>query len=69
MVRARSPEGSILAWWKVQRIPEVVVRVFRDRVMIGVRWGETVRLAIADPENLIGDDGACDVFSQPDSSA
>ena len=64
VIWVRSPERSILDSWRVQRIPGVVVRIYRHRVKIRVRLDETERLAIVDPENLSDDDGTDDPRSQ-----
>ncbi len=58
----RCPEHSILDGWRVQRIPGVVVRIYRRRVKISIRLDETERLVIVDPENLIGDDENGELF-------
>ena len=69
VIWARSPERSILDGWRVQRIPGVVVRIYRHRVKISIRSDETERLTIVDPDNLFTDDGTGDIFFEPDSSA
>lgn len=56
VIWVRSPGRSILEAWKVEQVPGVVVGVCRHRVKISVRFGESEKLAIVDPENLIGDD-------------
>jgi len=45
------------------------VQVCRRRVGIRLRLGGIDKLAMVDPENLIGDDGNGEPFSQPDNSA
>jgi hypothetical protein len=69
VIWVRSPGRSILEAWKVERIPGVVVSICRRRVKITVRLGETEKLAIVDPENLIGDDGNGELFPRKDESA
>ena len=68
VIWVRSPGRSILEAWKVERIPGVVVCVCRHRIKITVRSGGRDRLAIVDPENLIGDDGNCEPCSQLDKT-
>jgi hypothetical protein len=69
VIWVRSPERSILDGWKVQRVPGVVVRIYRHRVEIRIRSGERERLAIVDPENLISNDRTGETCSEPGSSA
>jgi hypothetical protein len=69
VVWVRSPGRPILEAWKVERVPGVVVGVCRHRVKISLQLGEAEKLAIVDPENLIGDDGNGEFFLRPDNSA
>ena len=69
VIWVRSPGRSILEAWKVEQVPGVVVGVCRHRVKISVQLGEAEKLAIVDPENLIGDDADGELFSQRDNSA
>ena len=68
VIWVRSPERSILEAWKVERVPGIVVRLCRRRVGIRVQLDGIDKLAIVDPENLIGDDGNDEGISQLDNS-
>ena len=69
VIWVRSPGRSILEAWKVEQVPGVVVGVCRHRVKISVQLGEAEKLAIVDPENLIGDDADGELFSRLGNSA
>jgi hypothetical protein len=68
IVWLRSPGRSILEAWKVERIAGVVVGVCRRRVKVLVRLGQTTKLVIVDPDNLICDDEDGGTVSRPDDS-
>jgi hypothetical protein len=69
VIWVRSPGRSILEAWRVQRVPGVVVGICRQRVKISIGRGETEKLVIVDPENLIGDDETVEFVSRLDDSA
>ena len=68
VIWVRSPGRSILDAWKIERVSGVVVKVCRHRVKISAQLGAAEKLAIVDPENLIGDDGNDEGISQLDNS-
>ena len=48
-----SPGRSILSGWRIQKIPGVITRVCRQRIMIRVRLAGCERLVIVDPDNVL----------------
>lgn len=50
-----SPGRSILAGWRVQHIPAIVVSICRRRVRIRILHG-VGKIVSVEPENLIGEE-------------
>jgi hypothetical protein len=49
----RSPGRSFLTGWRVERIPGIVLRVCRERVIITVRLGARDKVVMVNPENVV----------------
>jgi hypothetical protein len=65
----RSPGRSFLTGWRVERVPGVVTRVCRRRVMLRVRLASTEKLVIVNPENLISEEESSDSLLRTDGDA
>ena len=55
----RSPGRSILAGWRVEAIPGIIVRVCRRRVRLRVRLAGREKVVSVDPENVIREEQIC----------
>ncbi len=48
--------------WKIQQIPGVIVRIYPHRVRIRIQLGGIEKLVLVDPDNLLREDEAGDLF-------